>query len=59
MLPARPEPDVDITDLIRFLQHPARTFLRTRLGILLPEVPEQRGEGIPSSSTGSPHLADR
>ena len=52
VLPARPEPDVDITDLIRFLQHPARTFLRTRLGSLLPEVPEQRGEGIPIELDG-------
>ena len=61
LLPPRPEDDVDLAELIRFLQHPARTFLRTRLGILLPQVPEQRGDGIPIELDGLStwHIGDR
>lgn len=46
-LPPRPEEEVALDDLIRFFEHPAKAFLRSRLGMLLPEVPELRGEGIP------------
>ncbi|WP_194288484.1 exodeoxyribonuclease V subunit gamma, partial [Ornithinicoccus halotolerans] len=46
-LPAVAEETVPLTDLTRFLVHPARTFLARRLGVLLPEVAEQAGEGIP------------
>ncbi|MDO5710367.1 MAG: exodeoxyribonuclease V subunit gamma [Micrococcales bacterium] len=60
-LPAVPEPDVDLDDLIRFLTHPARAFLRTRLGIRAPQEPGQRSEGIPLELDGLStwHIGDR
>lgn len=44
--------DVPLDQLIRFLLNPAQDFLRTRLGLLLPEVPEERAEGIPIELDG-------
>ncbi|KAB7746410.1 exodeoxyribonuclease V subunit gamma [Nostocoides sp. F2B08] len=52
VLPARDETDVDLTDLVRFFDSPARAYLRSRLGMILPEVPEVRGEGIPIELDG-------
>ena len=52
LAPHDTEADVDLTDLIRFFDNPARAFLRSRLGLLLPEVPEIRGEGIPIELDG-------
>lgn len=42
-----PAGDVDLDDLLRFFDNPSRAFLRGRLGLILPEVPEPAGEGIP------------
>ncbi|HET8598798.1 MAG TPA: exodeoxyribonuclease V subunit gamma [Segeticoccus sp.] len=46
------EGDVDLDELIRFLLNPAHAYLRQRLGLLLPEVPEERAEGIPIELDG-------
>ena len=34
-LPPRPQPVVELADLVRFVEHPVRAFLRQRLGISL------------------------
>ena len=52
LAPVDTEADVDLGDLIRFFDNPARAFLRSRLGLVLPEVPEIRGEGIPIELDG-------
>ena len=52
VLPARDEADVDLAELVRFFDSPARAYLRSRLGMILPEVPEVRGEGIPIELDG-------
>lgn len=44
--------DVEWSDLLRFLTNPVGVFLRDRLGILLPEEPEERVEGIPLELDG-------
>ncbi len=51
-LPPLPTQEVALEDLLRFLDNPARAFLRSRLGMVLPEVPEPRGEGIPIELDG-------
>ncbi len=51
-LPALDEHTVMLADLHRFLAHPARFFLSERLGVLLPEVPEEEGRGIPIDLDG-------
>lgn len=43
---------VDLDELLRFFDHPARAYLRNRLGLLLPEVPEPGAEGIPIELDG-------
>ncbi|WP_131106078.1 exodeoxyribonuclease V subunit gamma [Ornithinimicrobium sufpigmenti] len=52
LAPRDPDADVDLGELIRFFDNPARAFLRSRLGLVLPEVPEVRGEGIPIELDG-------
>jgi exodeoxyribonuclease V gamma subunit len=52
VLPARDESEVDLAELVRFFDSPARAYLRRRLGMVLPEVPEVRGEGIPIELDG-------
>ncbi|GAA5164151.1 RecBCD enzyme subunit RecC [Ornithinimicrobium tianjinense] len=52
LLPPLTPGDVDLADLLHFFDNPARAFLRTRLGLLLPTVPEVRGEGIPIELDG-------
>ncbi len=42
-----PGDTVELDALLRFFDHPARAYLRDRLGLVLPEVPEEQGEGIP------------
>ncbi|WP_130011515.1 exodeoxyribonuclease V subunit gamma [Serinicoccus sediminis] len=42
-----PSDTVELDALLRFLDHPARAYLRDRLGLVLPEVPEQQEDGIP------------
>lgn len=46
-VPALPPGDVDLDDLLRFLVQPAQAFLRQRLGLLLPDEPEEPSFGIP------------
>lgn len=46
VLPAEAD-SVALDALLRFFDNPARAYLRDRLGLVLPEVPEERGEGIP------------
>ncbi|WP_122262977.1 exodeoxyribonuclease V subunit gamma [Ornithinimicrobium cerasi] len=50
--PGGPGADVDLGELLRFFDNPARAYLRNRLGLLLPEVAEVRGEGIPIELDG-------
>jgi exodeoxyribonuclease V gamma subunit len=52
VLPPRAEAEVDLSDLVRFFDSPARAYLRSRLGMVLPEVPEVRGDGIPIELDG-------
>lgn len=52
LLSAPPDADVDLAELIRFFDNPARAYLRGRLGMMLPEVDEQRHEGIPIELDG-------
>lgn len=47
-----PEPEVDLGDLTTFFHNPARAYLRTRLGLMLPEEPEEQSEGIPIELDG-------
>lgn len=51
-LAAAPGDDVDVQSLRRFLLNPVGVFLRDRLGILLPEEPEEPAEGIPLELDG-------
>ena len=46
-LPPRPPGDVALADLQRFLAHPAREFLRTRLDISAPLAAEETHDAIP------------
>ncbi|WP_256842657.1 exodeoxyribonuclease V subunit gamma [Ornithinimicrobium cryptoxanthini] len=52
LLPPLAGDEVALDDLLRFFDNPARAFLRSRLGMVLPEVPEERGEGIPITLDG-------
>ncbi|MGC5584571.1 exodeoxyribonuclease V subunit gamma [Ornithinimicrobium sp. W1665] len=47
-----PREDVLLDDLVRFFDNPAKAFLRSRIGLYVPEVPELRGEGIPVELDG-------
>jgi len=47
-----PEPEVDLADLTTFFHNPARAYLRNRLGLILPEEPEEQSEGIPIELDG-------
>lgn len=44
--------DIALEDLQRFLAQPAQAFLRQRLGLLLPDQPEEPAEGIPIDLDG-------
>jgi exodeoxyribonuclease V gamma subunit len=46
-LPARPAGDVSLDDLVRFLMHPVRTFLRDRLDVSTPLQPDELDDAIP------------
>ncbi len=48
-----PDEDVlDLDDLVAFLQHPVRAFVRQRLGVSLPTGEDQLPDAIPSSLRG-------
>jgi exodeoxyribonuclease V gamma subunit len=51
-LPAREEPIVDLDDLVRFVEHPARAFLRRRLGISLRGRDEEVADRLPIELDG-------
>mgnify|MGYP000880246903 FL=1 len=51
-LPPLPPGDLALEDLQRFLAQPAQAFLRQRLGLLLPDEPEEPSEGIPIDLDG-------
>jgi exodeoxyribonuclease V gamma subunit len=51
-LPAEPEPVVDLDDLVRFVEHPARSFLRRRLGISLRDYEQEVEDRLPIELDG-------
>jgi exodeoxyribonuclease V gamma subunit len=51
-LPARPPGTVEIDDLVRFVQHPVRAFLRQRLGISLTDRSDEVDDGVPIELDG-------
>ncbi len=48
-LPPRSPEDVTLEDLVRFLMHPVRTFLRDRLDLATPFEPDELADAIPVS----------
>ena len=48
-LPLRAGDDVSLEDLVRFLMHPVRTFLRDRLDVSTPFEPDELVDAIPVS----------
>ena len=46
-LPLRAGEDLSLDDLIRFLMHPVRTFLRDRLDVSTPFEPDELSDAIP------------
>ena len=48
-LPPRAPEDVSLEDLVRFLMHPVRTFLRDRLDLATPFEPDELADAIPVS----------
>lgn len=51
-LPPRPGPVVELADLVRFLEHPVRAFLRQRLGITLRGGDDEIEDGLPVELDG-------
>jgi exodeoxyribonuclease V gamma subunit len=51
-LPPRHEPVVELADLIRFLEHPVRAFLRLRLGISLRDWGDELADSMPVELDG-------
>ncbi|MGN6608134.1 MAG: exodeoxyribonuclease V subunit gamma [Jatrophihabitans sp.] len=47
-----PSPVIDLDDLVRFVQHPARGFLRQRLDIALPREEEEPSDDLPIEVKG-------
>jgi exodeoxyribonuclease V gamma subunit len=46
-LPAREPAPLELDDLVRFVEHPARAFLRQRLGIRVGDREDEIGDGLP------------
>ncbi|MCD2186341.1 exodeoxyribonuclease V subunit gamma [Actinomycetospora soli] len=46
-LPPRAAPEVDLTDLVRFVEHPVRAFLRQRLSLVARGEEEEPDEALP------------
>jgi exodeoxyribonuclease V gamma subunit len=46
-LPRLEDHTVQLSSLVRFLEHPVRAFLRERLGFRAADLPEQLSDGIP------------
>lgn len=51
-LPERTDTDVDLTDLVRFVQHPVREFLRQRLGLRARDDEDEPDEALPVDPDG-------
>jgi exodeoxyribonuclease V gamma subunit len=51
-LPARPTGDIDLDDLVAFMQQPVRAFLRQRLGITLRDDEAEVADGLPIDLNG-------
>jgi exodeoxyribonuclease V gamma subunit len=51
-LPPRPGSVVELDDLVRFVEHPTRAFLRQRLGISLGRGVEEIADGLPVELDG-------
>ena len=50
--PCDDDDPVRLTDLITFLQHPAKRFLRARLGLTIPEADETPDDTLPADIAG-------
>jgi exodeoxyribonuclease V gamma subunit len=51
-LPSVDEPLVELDDLVRFVQHPTKTFLRQRLGITVGDVDDEPEDAMPIELDG-------
>ncbi|MCJ0901848.1 exodeoxyribonuclease V subunit gamma [Rhodococcus sp. ARC_M6] len=51
-LPLMPNDDVDLADLVSFLIHPARGFLRQRLGVKIPETGDDIADSLDAELDG-------
>jgi len=51
-LPARPGPIIELEELVRFVEHPVRAFLRQRLGISLRGGADEIADGLPVELDG-------
>ncbi|WP_018330480.1 exodeoxyribonuclease V subunit gamma [Actinomycetospora chiangmaiensis] len=65
-LPARAGPEVDLADLVKFVEHPVRAFLRQRLSLIARGEEEEPDEALPVApdslatwAIGERLLADR
>ncbi|GAA4843006.1 exodeoxyribonuclease V subunit gamma [Actinomycetospora corticicola] len=65
-LPARPSTEVDLADLVKFVEHPVRAFLRQRLSLVARGEEEEPDEALPVApdalatwAIGERLLADR
>jgi exodeoxyribonuclease V gamma subunit len=65
-LPARTGPEVDLADLVKFVEHPVRAFLRQRLSLVARGEEEEPDEALPVApdslatwAIGERLLADR
>ena len=46
-LPPREPGPLELADLVRFVEHPARAFLRQRLGISVGDYSDEVGDALP------------
>ncbi|MDQ4130233.1 MAG: exodeoxyribonuclease V subunit gamma, partial [Actinomycetota bacterium] len=51
-LPPEGSEAIELSELVQFLQHPVKTFLRRRLGVRLPTLQEQATDRIPVELDG-------
>ncbi|MFC5060887.1 exodeoxyribonuclease V subunit gamma [Actinomycetospora atypica] len=52
LLPPRDEPEVDLADLVKFLEHPVRAFLRQRLSLVVRGEDSEPDEALPVEPNG-------
>jgi exodeoxyribonuclease V gamma subunit len=51
-LPALPAGDVDLSELVAFVQHPVQAFLRQRLGVRVPDEQDDVADALPTRLDG-------